>query len=453
MRLTPKPPEIGDRDGFEGTDIFGYQRFGESVARVVESLEGPSVIALDGEWGSGKTVFARQWAGLLRKRGSAVVYFDAFSADNGEDPLFDIASQIFDRAPNGEERKVFLRKVTSLGKHLLPSLAGLGLRIVTGGILSEETGQKLVDGLSKVKRDPSVDLDSEFQKRLENAQEQRKTLDEFRQALTALADAMSAEAKESASEGIPKDSPRPLVVIIDELDRCRPTYALSLLENLKHVFDVENICFVLVTNRKQLEQIVTMQYGVQNSKKYLEKFFHAHFRLPVESVTLQNTGTLEAYANFLWKDMLGYKVKMPYTGAVLLGEITSRYGDSLRMVAQLMRDVGVCLRGNRNELDEDIPALCVTLVCALHSHDPELYSKLRAGQVTDEELILALDIEKWRDPDSKKLFREKIELYFSEDPALIKTAEGQHHSTLLSKRNPARQWIRGLCRQLDSMGQ
>ena len=104
MRLVPPPLEIGERDGFTGTDLFGYEPFGTDLARLVESLEGPSVIALDGGWGSGKTVFARQWAGLLRKRGSAVIYFDAFAADTGDDPLFDIASQLFAAAPEGEKR-------------------------------------------------------------------------------------------------------------------------------------------------------------------------------------------------------------------------------------------------------------------------------------------------------------------------------------------------------------
>ena len=85
MRLVPKPPEIGPENGFEGNDIFGYEEFGKNLARIVESLEGPAVIALDGSWGTGKTTFARQSAGLLRQRGSAMIEFDAFSVDHGEE--------------------------------------------------------------------------------------------------------------------------------------------------------------------------------------------------------------------------------------------------------------------------------------------------------------------------------------------------------------------------------
>ena len=68
---------------------------------------------------------------------------------------------------------------------------------------------------------------------------------------------MKEEALENADTAdiVEKDKesslPRPLVVIIDELDRCKPTYALDLLEKIKHIFDAKNVCFVLVTNAAQ----------------------------------------------------------------------------------------------------------------------------------------------------------------------------------------------------------
>lgn len=80
MRLTLKEPEIGSEDGFtKDNDLFGYAEFGERFANLVGRIDEPLVIVLDGPWGSGKSFFAKQWAGLLRQRGAPVNEFNAFA--------------------------------------------------------------------------------------------------------------------------------------------------------------------------------------------------------------------------------------------------------------------------------------------------------------------------------------------------------------------------------------
>ena len=74
---------------------------------------------------------------------------------------------------------------------------------------------------------------------------------------------------------------RPLVFIIDELDRCRPPFALNVLERVKHLFSVENVCFVLVAHLPQLEAVVKGSYGLGvDARTYLEKFFQLQVTLP-----------------------------------------------------------------------------------------------------------------------------------------------------------------------------
>lgn len=58
MKLAPPPLEIGDRDGFESTDMFGHEESGTDLPALETLLEGPSLIARDGEWGSGRTICA-----------------------------------------------------------------------------------------------------------------------------------------------------------------------------------------------------------------------------------------------------------------------------------------------------------------------------------------------------------------------------------------------------------
>ena len=100
FRVAPPDLNIRDTDGFNNkSDIFGYAEFGGRLANIVYNMTPPFVFALTGEWGSGKSVFARQWAGELRKRwaqdgenrkaeDAPVIYFDAFANDHQENSLF-----------------------------------------------------------------------------------------------------------------------------------------------------------------------------------------------------------------------------------------------------------------------------------------------------------------------------------------------------------------------------
>ncbi|KAA0684894.1 P-loop NTPase fold protein [Azospirillum brasilense] len=74
--------------------FFGLQPFGENFANLVQRIDEPLVIALDGPWGSGKSPFARQWAGLLRQRKVPVIVFDAFANDHQPDASLALAAEI-----------------------------------------------------------------------------------------------------------------------------------------------------------------------------------------------------------------------------------------------------------------------------------------------------------------------------------------------------------------------
>lgn len=74
----------------------------------------------------------------------------------------------------------------------------------------------------------------------------------------------------------------PLFILIDELDRCRPTYAIELLESIKHLFDIEGIIFIIATDTKQLSHSINAIYGNNfASEKYLKRFFDQEYSLIV----------------------------------------------------------------------------------------------------------------------------------------------------------------------------
>ena len=84
---------------------------------------------------------------------------------------------------------------------------------------------------------------------------------------------------------------KPIVFIIDELDRCKPDFALELLEQVKHLFSVKGITFLLVTNREQLEESIKSKYGQGiNPTNYLHKFINIWLTMPRASDEYNDNG-------------------------------------------------------------------------------------------------------------------------------------------------------------------
>jgi hypothetical protein len=82
---------------------------------------------------------------------------------------------------------------------------------------------------------------------------------------------------------------KPVVIFIDELDRCSPDFAVRLIERIKHFFEVPNLVFVLLLNREQLEKAVKGRYGSEvDASAYLGKFVHFFLRLPKGRVNADN---------------------------------------------------------------------------------------------------------------------------------------------------------------------
>ncbi len=95
MRISPPKVEIGELEGFSpDKDLFKRAAIGKSLQGFILRVEEPVVIAVDGQWGSGKTTFLKMFAGELRKDGFPVVYFDAFQNDYLDDAFTAIASEI-----------------------------------------------------------------------------------------------------------------------------------------------------------------------------------------------------------------------------------------------------------------------------------------------------------------------------------------------------------------------
>jgi hypothetical protein len=73
----------------------------------------------------------------------------------------------------------------------------------------------------------------------------------------------------------------PLFVMIDELDRCRPSYAVTVLERVKHLFEANDVVFIFATDTNQLQHTIRGAYGGDfDGRSYLSRFFDRRYSFP-----------------------------------------------------------------------------------------------------------------------------------------------------------------------------
>lgn len=390
MKLAPPPLAIGPDDGFDNTDLFGYKEFGERLANVVEAFDSAAVLVLDGPWGSGKTTFTQQWAGLLRRRGHAVAQFDAFAHDYQDDAFVALAGEVFahsqhEKTEGLEKFKApFLKAAAAVTK---PSTAArVVLNLVTQGALPSAVISKLVESIESAQT-------SQLEKRIEKAHEGARAVEEFRKRLSDLAGEL-VTASPTAETQPPEGTTRKLVFVVDELDRCRPTFALSLLERVKHLFSVDGICFVLVAHLPELARMVEKEYGVTSGQRYLEKFHSLRVTLPVARET--HASPHVRYVEHLFRKM-DLQMDEPRILALVaegLHALAGAHQLPLRALEQVVGNVAlVCLMTNQRYFR--LPPLIAGL-CVMRIVNPGLYEKASTGRLGRDEAMEFLRFDEWR---------------------------------------------------------
>ncbi|MCA3564021.1 MAG: hypothetical protein IOC90_05980 [Methylocystis sp.] len=353
MRLFGDTLEIGEEDGFDGTDLFNRSRLGQGLTALVSAIEDPLVIALDGRWGTGKTVFLKQWAGTLRRANIPVVYFDAFAHDYQDDPFLALASEVVALAMRSEADKRTIDVIVDASKNVAIGGLKIGLRAGAASLtmgLSELVGPALTDVVKGASAKAVDAAEAVIERRLRAAEEERSTLDAFRKALADLPDTLGGEDKD-----------RPLVIIVDELDRCRPLFAMQLLERMRHVFNAKRVHFVLGVNLAELAHVVRAVYGNgMNGEAYLLKFIHLIAELGVGSGTQPHTN-MHAFVMNRWS-AIAYK-----------GLEARLYTDAAEGIAWFSSRLNLGLR------DADRAVTNLALAAAVGQPMPEGFHPLLAG--------------------------------------------------------------------------
>ena len=375
-RYKPKAIEVTEVDPFK-EDLLGRKDSAEILADFVATLCEPFVLTIDSPWGTGKTTFLRMWKQHLQNQGFACLYFNAWENDFSDSPLVSLIGEMgvgietlkLGGAQEKAAQKVF-EKTKKAGAALLKAALPTAVKLATSGLLDLSAATE--DELSKLTEDLA-------KKQIEKYQAHKKTIASFREELT---DLVKVLAKKSAGE-----SQKPLVFIVDELDRCRPTYAVELLEKVKHLFSVDGVVFVLAIDRQQLGKSVESLYGAgMDSDGYLRRFVDLEYRLP----EVEPDKYCEAqFARFGLDVLINSKIGETRQDASNLHEEMAKlfaiFRFSLRTQEQCFTQLAVILRTTPPNAYV-YSALLSVLIC-LRVAKRELYQGYCAGNSTPKDVV------------------------------------------------------------------
>ena len=370
IRIQPREINVPADDPFKN-DLLDRRESVEVLTHLVHSFEGPCVLAVDAAWGNGKTTFLRIWAQYLRNERFPVVEFNAWETDFFEDPFVALSTELTEGLqeytkkakplePKIAETKKVAKKVF---RRAVPGLIRIGAASIP--VAGKEVGQLLASWVEGTM--------SEYQ-------EAKKSVKEFRDVLQDMAGALS-KSREN----------RPLIVMIDELDRCRPSYAVELLEAAKHLFAVDHIVFVLAVNRSELANSIKGLYGNDfDAQGYLRRFFDVDFRLPEPdrkafiNELLATIGIDAYFERTKDQDAGQYAEVVPD----LLLHFFSVPKLSLRRIAQAIHRLGLVFASLRS--DQRSFAISAVVALVFRTIKPDLYHRFVRGEASDLEVVDAI---------------------------------------------------------------
>ncbi len=291
-------------------DLFGRQEEAQLLTAYLESVVSrPALredkkaytVAIDAKYGEGKTFFLKRLAETLAVN-HPVAFVDAWADDLADEPLTALAATLkaalepFNEDPAIQATlKTFLQKSGQVAKIVSVGLLKRGLSLaITGAAVdaaeeviagtSEDVAETLNDGVKKATDGAvedaasgisSVTTSALMEKRIAQFEEGQAAVQAMKRSLTAIVQSLGETAF----------SP-PIIIVIDELDRCRPSYAIKLLEEIKHLFDVPGLVFIIAMHGEQLGHSVAGAYGAGfDGRAYLRRFIDRQYRLATPDLT------------------------------------------------------------------------------------------------------------------------------------------------------------------------
>ncbi len=377
MNIVTPPIIVGEKEAFE-QDALGRSGFGKSLLNLVSQSNDELVLSLDGQWGEGKTTFVKMWQGMLTQADIPNIYIDSFANDYIDDAFIAVASAITTYIeensvnPDEEKSKAFKEKAKHVGVQLLSWSAKVGIKAATLGAIKDSDIEELKDIQTDLAKGLSTVVGDFVGERLASHKKDIEQLQSFKELLSEIPSLLSSEGD------------KPFVIIIDELDRCKPTYAVEIIEKIKHLFSVKNVVFVLVMHRKQLEEAIKYVYGKNiDAHTYLQKFINIETTIPKKTgerhdndIGLYNKRLFDLHQIETWGDDRNLLDSL---------EILSKHFNlSLRQLERVYTNLAVFYASSEKSQLRLVPI--VAFLAVMKVVEPSIYEDLLHQRITYEEL-------------------------------------------------------------------
>ena len=338
-----------DPDNPFAQDALNREGLCEEWSKFIEKSTTPYTLAIDAQWGDGKTTLLNMLKAHMTKQGFVCVSYDAWECDFYGDALptliGEIQRQIKEIGPRQEfareQFEIQARKLLKLAayKVILPAIG----KIISSGMATDD----ILNAVSEV---------FEGHDEIKRYLDYKEAVNEFKNELKSLA------------QDIKEKTEKPLVIFVDELDRCRPIFAVEVLEKVKHLFDVESIVFVFAINIRESVKTIQTIYGNINGDAYLRKFFD-------RTIPLVNTGNLITHSDVdsIFSVMFKNHPFQTFHPKPFLDLFVQDYQISLRDQEQIRSIVKVAMC--KTEISFFPHSILLTYFVTLKFANPRLYIK------------------------------------------------------------------------------
>ena len=358
----PQPEVPAERPWAD--DVLYREELAKRLTNLIRTQSDPFTLSIHGNWGTGKTFLLKRWQKDLEIQTYKAIYFNAWEDDFCDDPLVAILGQLSDYFKSSR-LKDLVDKVTRSAMPLI--------RQNMLGILRKYTGVTL-----------ELDRDNQAQPTpLDDYISQRATKDTLKEQLAEFATAVA------------KETGHPTIFIIDELDRCRPSFAIELLERVKHIFDVPNLVFVFGINRDELQKALQSIYGDIDADTYLRRFFDIELTLPKANSEFFARNLIEKFR--LYKLLAWTNENREYSlAASQLEELITWFPALWTRLGLSLRDIDYCVRlislvGKNMEKRESLNTWVLGLLITLKIRNLALYQRFVGGGCHAAEVVDYVD--------------------------------------------------------------
>jgi len=399
---------------FGEKDTFGIEPFENGLTTFIKSTNTPITIALQGEWGSGKTSLMNSLKENLSNGENAdfhSVWLNTWEyalMKDANSTLLDILTGLI------KETSKISKADETQTKKLVNKLLGVGKTAFK--FAAKQAANKVVDGSSEI-------VDGFFESNGDS------TISEVR-----------SELEDMIAHCIEKDNKEGFIFFIDDLDRIDPPVAVQLLELLKNIFTLKNCIFILAIDYDVVIKGLEPKFGKLSEhnerefRSFFDKIIQVPFSMPVTSYRIDDfLKESLVTTNYLKQEFADNKDFI-----AKLSEISSlTVGSNPRALKRLLNSLSLirCINATKNlseendNLDSELDLLINFSLVSIQIAYPPVYRLLSIFSGFDkwnENVALQMNLKPLDDVSIQKL--SKSEEFDEEwEQVLFRLCENDHY--------------------------